>query len=274
VSAGQSGAETADRVYEAISPRRSSGPPGELDAFRGRVVAHQYRYLYALCARTLPEPRAVLDWGCGDGHFSYFLLAAGHRVTSFTLQHRPKLFDVLPERLAARHDFVRGDPGQPSRLPLADGAFEAVFSVGVLEHVRETGGTEEASLAELHRVLKPEGLLVCFHLPNRWSYIEAASRWLKRRPASAETCHRFRFAVSDIRKLCAAGGFALETHRRYGFLPRNVLSALPRRLRDSPHGTRGFNRIDAGLEAILPWVCQNHGFTARRLATPASSSAR
>ncbi|MBQ4132690.1 MAG: methyltransferase domain-containing protein [Desulfovibrionaceae bacterium] len=47
-----------------------------------------------------------------------------------------------------------------------------MFSIGVFEHVHETGGDQLASLKEISRVLKPEGFFLCFHLPNKYSWVE------------------------------------------------------------------------------------------------------
>jgi Methyltransferase domain len=44
----------------------------------------------------------------------------------------------------------------PGSVNKASGrSFEAVISASVLEHVRETGGNEEANLREIFRILKP-----------------------------------------------------------------------------------------------------------------------
>jgi SAM-dependent methyltransferase len=49
------------------------------------------------------------------------------------------------------------------RLPFRDGSFDAVYSMGTIEHFRES----ETALREIHRVLRPGGRAVV-GVPNRW----------------------------------------------------------------------------------------------------------
>src|SRR5512134_3570373 len=52
--------------------------------FRSLAGAHQYLRLYELWRRFVPAGAEVLDWGAGNGHFSYFLSRAGYRATGFS----------------------------------------------------------------------------------------------------------------------------------------------------------------------------------------------
>src|SRR5271154_5210641 len=200
-------------------------PAGLIEQFNCLPAANQYRRLYALTERHVAPGSRVLDWGCGRGHFSYFLVKRGFEVTAFSLEHPPEIFAALSESERKRLTFVQGAPDEIRRLPFADGRFAAAFSVGVLEHVREVGGDELSSLLELSRVLAPDGAFLCYHLPNRFSYIEAASRRAGQRKARGDF-HRHRFTERDIRGLCRDAGLALIESGRYGFLPRNSLSRL------------------------------------------------
>ena len=149
---GKGSTSASDDVLleELVTVAGDAGRHG-LDQFRTLVAAHQYRGLYDLFRKRVPPGAEVLDWGSGNGHFSYFLLRSGYRVCAFAL-HDEGFGTWAP---AGPYRFVPGDPSDPVKLPFADASFDAVSSVGVLEHVRETGGAEALSLGEIARVLRP-----------------------------------------------------------------------------------------------------------------------
>ena len=252
-------------VAELVEAIRRDDPAGTNAQFGCLVAACQYRRLYALVARWIRPGARILDWGCGRGHFAYFLLRSGFAVTAYSLEHEPEIFASLPEPERRRLSFVRGSERDGRTLPFGSSRFDAVFSVGVLEHVRETGGEELASLLEIRRVLTPDGVFVCYHLPNRYSYIESASRWLGRRNPVAgwEGFHRYRFTATAIRRLCRDAGLSVSEAGRYGFVPRNSFNRLPPRLGDSRALSWLVNVSDAALERLFSPLVQNHFFVAR-----------
>lgn len=254
--------ETAE-LYDLI---RARDPQGAIDPCRSLPAANQYRRLYALTGRYVVPGSSVLDWGCGRGHFSVYLLRRGYRVTAFSLESEPEIFGTLSPEERSRMTFVR--EGDPRMLPFPAGGFDAVFSVGVLEHVKETGGSELGSLLELRRVLSPSGHLIVYHFPNRFSYIEALSRLIHGRryahiPESVRF-HKHLYSGAEIRALAAASGFTVVACRRYGLLPRNVFNRLPEPLRSSRFVASAVNVTDLFLEQVLRPLAQNFYFVGRR----------
>ena len=96
-----------------------------------------------LGGRTL----SILDFGFGAGAFMDWAKAAGHAVTGI---------EILPEMIAAAtargHRAVQADQVDAQ---LADGAFDAIVALDVLEHLDRSGFSALMALAR--RTLKPEG---------------------------------------------------------------------------------------------------------------------
>jgi len=218
----------------------------------------QYRVLHRLCREWLPHEARVLDWGAGTGHASVYLSRAGFSVTGYSLE---EFFyrDFIGEQ---PYRFVAADPNEPVLLPFENGEFDAVVSVGVLEHVRETGGQELGSLQEIYRILRPRGVMLCVHLPNALSWIEAVARRRGRGHV-----HAYRYRRAEVLRLFGEANFHIERYGRYGALPRNKVGhILPRWLCDSEFFSRLYDMLDRTGSGFLPWFAQNHFIVARRPA--------
>jgi 2-polyprenyl-3-methyl-5-hydroxy-6-metoxy-1,4-benzoquinol methylase len=250
------GSALTEAVFRELAQLWRTDPKcRELIQFRRLATAHQYRRLYELIDAQLTPGCDVLDWGCGNGHVSYSLMRRNFNVSGFSFEDFG-----LRSHLGHAYQFKQGNEVDPATLPFAAASFDAVMSVGVLEHVRESGGNELASLREIERVLRPGGLFLCYHFPNRYSLIEAITRTV----APRAHAHRYRYTRSDIQALCRDSGLELVTSSRYGALPRNLWYRAPRALGDSALVAGAWDLLDAGLGAVLsPWV-QNYLFVARK----------
>lgn len=235
--------------------REPDGAP-DLLQFRAMATARQYRHLYDALSRHFRPGETMLDWGCGNGHVSWTLLRLGFGpVTAYSFDDFP-----LRSRMPRAQFVLRlGDGSDPVRLPFPDESFDGVLSVGVLEHVRETGGTEAGSLAEIRRILRPGGRFLCAHFPNRRSWIEFLTRRIP-----GKSGHAYLYDEAHIRSLARGVGFELLEHRLYGVLPRNAWARLPWTLRRSRVAATIWDGLDRVLEVIVPVVAQNHLWVARR----------
>jgi len=158
------------------------------------------------------RPRRLLDWGCGHGHAAAALQRAGLEVVA--LEFNPDAEEgsraPLPFFPEVEAQFTR----EPVRLPFPDAEFDAVLSLGVLEHVPDPGG----SLAEIHRVLRPGGTLYVYKLPNRFSYLEKIAKlaglaYHGMRPADTL------WTVASARQALDRNGFTVREARRANMLP-------------------------------------------------------
>ena len=100
--------------------------------------------------------KTVLDVGCGNGYYGYRMLAAGAArvigldpMVLFVMQAA-----ALRQYLGQQENYVL--PGSDLLIPAGLGAFDSVFSMGVLYH--RTGPIDH--LRSLWNALKPDGELV------------------------------------------------------------------------------------------------------------------
>ena len=100
------------------------------------------RYFVHYVRRVAPPGAVVLDYGCGSGELVRLLRAAGYEALG---------------RAGVLRPYEEG-----GRLPFDDDMFDVVISDQVFEHVEPL----EASLAEVERVVKPDGVMY-HHFPSR-----------------------------------------------------------------------------------------------------------
>jgi len=162
----------------------------------------------------------VLDWGCGNGWFSYYLISQGFKdVMSYSYgwdSIRPAM-DLINELKVVNG--AECNLSTASQLPFPDNSFDLIFSIGVLEHVHETGGEQIDSMNEIRRVLKPGGIFYCYHFPNKYTWIEYfKSKFLPNK----DYLHTRKFTKKDIARLTAASHMEVVKAKRYDMLPYNI----------------------------------------------------
>ncbi len=171
---------------------------------RGRIKFHLGRYKITRELLNNSGPR-LLDLGCGqpcevmpDGSFLNFL---GYGMGMDIKTCKPSW------------PFAQGDI---EALPFKDSTFDAVTTLEVLEHLTHP----EKALREIHRVLKPSGVLV-MSSPNHgwafktfwWFWVRIFGRMWRDTHKSDWTRRRWLNLFSTL------GGFRLIRSRSYcGFL--------------------------------------------------------
>ena len=128
---------------------------------QGRIrLEHYHRYAVV---QDIVSGKDVLDVACGEGYGSYYMAdvarsIVGVDISQEAVQHASSTYQK--SNLAFRQ-------GSAIELDFADAAFDVVVSFETIEHLSE----QAQMLAEIRRVLRPDGLLV-ISSPNRPVYSE------------------------------------------------------------------------------------------------------
>ncbi|HTT67041.1 MAG TPA: class I SAM-dependent methyltransferase [Gemmatimonadales bacterium] len=141
----------------------------------------------ARLARVAPDA-AVLDIGCRDGGLRRFL-PPGVRYQGM---------DITPE--FAGPDIVVRDVSDG--IPFPDASFDHVFCIEVLEHVPNPYG----ALREMHRVLRPGGVLV-LSVPNPYHVKELVWNLLR---IPDRQGHIYGWTRQTMTRLGEMNGFRLD----------------------------------------------------------------
>jgi SAM-dependent methyltransferase len=144
------------------------------------------RLLLDLFLSADPATR-VLDGGAGQGTLSRRLTELGFEVTSV---------DVAP---AAAH-VLEADL---TSLPFESESFDAAVLGEVLEHIED----DRQALAEVHRVLRPEGVLA-LSVPAHPSLFGPSDVWAG---------HVRRYARPELLEACSGAGFTVHRCLGWGF---------------------------------------------------------
>jgi ubiquinone/menaquinone biosynthesis C-methylase UbiE len=183
-----------------------------------------YRPVHNAILRTLgPDPRTILDVGCGTGQLAARLAErrdttrlVGIDFSAGMLAHAAeRLRAARPNGAAAAVDFVRGDA---TRLPLRNGSFDAIVSSEAFHWFPD----QDAALRECFRVLVPGGRLILVFVNPPFAAIsdafQAASRMLGQ-PLYWPT-------PAELRGRLTTAGFRVEDQRRVFRIPGFLLPPL------------------------------------------------
>jgi len=181
-----------------------------------RSAAQRREYDTIIDRIVSDRPGRILDWGCGHGQNAQRLAERGMEVEAFDFRpgERNQSGRYRLEHFPEIEAYIEIE--DPVSLPYADDSFDAVLSLGVLEHV----GNPDASLDELRRVLRPGGTLYVYKLPNRFSYTERLGKLAGHYWHGLLPDDRL-YTLGSAVELVRAHGFEIREARRANMLPLN-----------------------------------------------------
>jgi ubiquinone/menaquinone biosynthesis C-methylase UbiE len=161
----------------------------------------------------------VLDYGCGRGDFTQFLIPHAASVHGV---------DVSEKALQMARQSTTGIDFKllvDSTIPYPDNFFDTIFSVDVLEHILDI----EATLEEIHRILKPGGVFLIAtseftRLKMMLILIVAFHRFFY--PTTPHIRYFSRWNLADLLIKKGFKPVAYQKNRTYlGFIPQGQLVA-------------------------------------------------
>lgn len=163
------------------------------DYYRHENAHWWFRWRYELITKLVRSLKTdddfrILDAGCGTGQMTKRLEAIGHAIG---LDSAQEAIDYARSRGVKR--LVRGSITAP---PFADGSFDCVLALDVIEHVDDDMGI----LTSLYHVIKPGGhLIITVPAFNAlWSEHDEINH------------HKRRYRSPQLRHLIAEAGFEVD----------------------------------------------------------------
>ncbi len=99
--------------------------------------------------------KSILDFGCGPGRVLRHFRSEAEECSFKGCDIDAESVDWISQNLGPSFDVFRNDEVPP--LPLDTGSLDLIYSASVFTHLTDTWGNW---LAELHRLLRPDGLLL------------------------------------------------------------------------------------------------------------------
>lgn len=142
----------------------------------------QLSFHYELAARYMLPSMKILDIACGDGYGSRMLSSSVSEVHGGDLDAE----NIAQARKLTTEGNVHFHVEDVTAISFADSSFDAVVSLETIEHVDDA-----ACLREIHRVLRPGGILVLSTPQNRLGSIPV------------NTAHLREYSLAEIVAICS-----------------------------------------------------------------------
>jgi SAM-dependent methyltransferase len=173
----------------------SSGQAGTNKVSASSLFSSNAPYIKRLIQKHIPRDKAIniLDLGCGDGKYIYFLKKEGYKNIVG--------LDLSEEQVEVAHslgleEVQRGSLDQ--YLDECKTKYDVVLMIDILEHL--TRDQLFYSLDQVYSMLKPEGVLIA-HVPNGEGIFGS-------RIFYGDLTHEWAFTPSSVKQLTKTIGFS------------------------------------------------------------------
>ena len=206
--------------------------------------------------RYLPREGKILEAGAGRGRWVFYLRRRGYDVVGM---------DLARAEIAAAKAFDPDVPieyGNVLQTGYPDRSFEAVISLGVIEHFEEG---PQAALAEVRRILRPGGLFLVtvptqnFMRVALFNRIKNAQTSLRRMRGVELEFEEYRYSRRQFEARLREAGFLVVDRAPDDFRPpMNMGLYADSRFLQHPERRWELNNagklMNATLSALSPWL--------------------
>ncbi len=241
---------------EQVSKREALGQMGGSGDLESDIALCALQTIEPLFLRYLPAKGRILEAGAGQGKWLFYLRRKGYDVTGI---------EIAKSEIRAAREFDPAAPiaeGNVLHMDFPDRSFDAILSLGVVEHFEEG---PQAAFAEIRRVLKPGGLLLVTVPTQSLARILVFNRikdlqylfWRLQRVTAA--FEEYRYTRNRFEALLREAGFAILATAPDDFVPPKNMGLFTdsRFLQRRGHlwelNAAG-RAINAVAGAISPWL--------------------
>jgi SAM-dependent methyltransferase len=192
--------------YDEVAALETHGQSWEGDSIEDNFGLCAHQLIEPVFRKYLPREGKILEAGCGMGRWVFYLRNLGYNIIGI---------DLAVDALKAAKEY---DPNAPiysddvlhSSFP--DKSFDAVISLGVVEHFEEG---PQAALAEAARLLQDEGLLfvsVPIQNLNRVLFankMKGFKRWMRQRRGARYAFEEYRYSRREFEALLDESDFKI-----------------------------------------------------------------
>lgn len=249
----------AMKMYKkGASTGDSLGQSWSGDDFKQNLELCEYQTVRHVFAHSLTGDMRILEAGCGLGRWVFYLRKKGYAVWGVELSDQA-LAKIRP---FDTEGYIK--KGDVCDLPFANNSFEAVISLGVVEHFEQ--GPEKA-LLEARRVLTDHGLLLISIPPDNLLRKLTSHRlyslwaWNTIRNGGTLSFAEYRFSEKEFKGSLEKCGFIIDSIVTDEFdPPKNIGLYADFAFLQSKKGNWELNKAGLILERILhgisPAICR------------------
>lgn len=226
----------------------------------------RYQLIEPAFRKYLSKTGNILEAGCGTGRWVFYLRDLGYHITGI---------DLAADALRIAHEYdaqapIHSDDILHTKYP--DGSFNAVISLGVVEHFEEG---PQAAFREAYRLLSNDGyFLVTVPLQNFnrraiTNSMKEFKRWMNRRKGVRYLFEEYRYTRKEFSELLRQANFEIVEMIPDDFqAPKNIGLWVDFPFFRHPHRKwelNSFGKIYRGLFSLFSawltcagslWVCR------------------